>query len=474
MRKYYIKNEDEKHGLRTAYLVETDSHTLQWKTMTAEEAFEDDAAAWYLSFTPSNQYYQLKNAASGYYMTYASGFKTISRSKPTTADNIHLMRGRVNVDGHRGFYFIHPESSANPPVLNATANGKTGTAQWNISKKATAQRWLILTADEAMNFDNGNIDQARAELAEMIARIIKLAETPHTEDVEGADATLVATLTDIESQVVTCTKGKEVNALSEQARAAAVTFLSSVSATDVEQPFDLTFLIENPDFDNDGISGWTSTNGNPGYGAHASEFYERTFDFYQVLDDMPAGNYSLRANIFQRPGSNDVIYSPYNKGTAKITTSLYINKTSAAVKHILDDRQSKALFSDGGGHDVQMPDGTYIPNCKDGAVKYFAKGLYDSSVSGRLDEAGSSLRVGVKCTNASSYYWTMFDHFRLHFFGGAKTTDDIQEVVNEELKLNHDEVYDLQGRKIIDRRNVHRQLTKGLYIVGGKKVIITQ
>ena len=43
--KYYIKNEDEKYGLRSAYLVETATHTLEWKTMSAEEAAADDAAA---------------------------------------------------------------------------------------------------------------------------------------------------------------------------------------------------------------------------------------------------------------------------------------------------------------------------------------------------------------------------------------------------------------------------------------------
>lgn len=464
--KYYIKNEDAKHGLHSAYLVETDSHQLQWKTMDAEEAAADDAAAWYLTFTPANQYYQLRNAASGYYMTYASGIKTAERTKPTAADNFHLMRGRVNVEGHRGYYIIHPESSANPPTLVANANGKTGTASWNIAKSATTQRWLILTAEEALNFDNGNIDQARDELAEILARIRKLAETPHTENVEGADAVLETTLADIESQAETCTKGKEVSELIEQARTASVTFLSSVSASDMEQPFDLTFMMENPDFTNDGKAGWTSTNGNPGYGAQASEFYERTFDFYQVLDDMPAGNYTLRAYIFQRPGRNEDIYTPYDKGTAKITTSLYINKTSATVKHILDDRQSKALFNDGGGHDVQMPDGTYVPNCMDGAAKYFAKGLYDSSVSSKLDEAGSTLRVGVKCTSAPSYYWTMFDHFRLYFYGQNDKPLGIDENMKATEEGNN-AVYDLSGRRIAESQ----MLKRGIYIVNGKKVV---
>ena len=470
--KYYIKNEDESHGLRTAYLVETASHTLQWKTMTAEEAAADDAAAWYITFTPANQYYQLRNAASGYYMTYSSGIKTANRTKATDADNFHLMRGRVDVSGHRGYYIIHPESSANPPCLNATASGKTGSTPWNIAKSAKTQRWLILTANEALNFDNGNIDLARAELSDLLARIRQLAQTPHDEDVEGADATLTTALESIESQAAACTKGIEVNALADQARSAAVDFLSSVSVVDEAQPFNLTFLIENPDFDNDATTGWTSTNGAPGYDAQGAEFYEKKFDFYQVLNNMPAGKYELRANAFQRPGTYDSVLKPFLNGKAKVTTSLYINNTTATVKHICEDRQPNYLFNDGGwGSDSKLSDDTYIPNCMTGAEKYFAKGLYDSCVEAQLETKGTTLRIGIKCTSTSSAYWTMFDHFRLHFFGGANAPNGINEVESGKGNVqmaNGNNTYDLQGRRLTTSPK------KGLYIVGKKKVLVAQ
>ena len=305
----------------------------------------------------------------------------------------------------------------------------------------------------------------------MLARIRKLAETPHREDVAGADGTLSSTLAALESQAETCTKGIEVDALTQQARAAAVTFLSSVSVTDIEQPFDLTFMIENANFDKDAITGWTSTNGAPGYDAMGAEFYEKTFNFYQELDDMPSGNYQLCANAFQRPGSADNIYAAYSKGTSKVTTSLYINSTLAAVKHICDDRQPSALFNDGGwGSDKQMADGTYIPNCMVGAEKYFAKGLYESSVEAVLDEAGSSLRLGIKCTSAPTYYWTMFDHFRLYFYGGNNTMTGIKDIEYATVKKTGADsshaVYDLQGRRYNSEYN-----KKGIYIIGGKKVV---
>ena len=207
-------------------------------------------------------------------------------------------------------------------------------------------------------------------------------------------------------------------ALVEEARAAAVNFLSGVSATDVAQPFNLTFMLENPNFDNDATTGWTSTNGEPGYDAQGAEFFEKTFNFYQTMENMPAGVYELRANAFQRPGTYDAVLDPYLKGTAKVTTSLFIGNTAKAVKHICDDRQSSAVFNDGGwGSDKKLSDNTYIPNCMTGAEKYFARGFYERSVCAQQSTKGGSFRVGIKCTSAPTAYWMMFDSFRLYFFG---------------------------------------------------------
>ena len=133
---------------------------------------------------------------------------------------------------------------------------------------------------------------------------------------QHADATLNGTLADIENQAKTCTKGSEISALIEQARTAAIDFLSGVSVTDLENPFDLSFMIENPDFDNNVTSGWTSNAGAPGYDAKGAEFFEKTFNYYQTLDNMPSGNYRLRAYAFQRPGAYGSVLAPYNKGTA--------------------------------------------------------------------------------------------------------------------------------------------------------------
>ena len=472
--KYYIKNENENRGLHTSYLVETENHQLRWVQMSADEARNDDAAAWYLTFTPGNQYYQLRNAASGYYITYSGGFKTANHNTPTAADNLHLMRGRVDIKvgtggdqlTTRGYYIIHPESKSNPSVLTANANGQTGSTAFNIAKSATSQRWIILTDDDMQAFESGAVNAMRGELAEVIARIRELAKTPHTECVEGVDETLTNELATIENEANSTSVIAELSELVARARQAGMSFLENVSADHVEQPFDLTFMIQNPDFNTDATTGWNTASA-PGYGGGGAEFYEKTFNFNQTLSNMPSGVYDLHALAFQRPGETDAVYTQYAAGTSVVTSYLYIDNTSVTIKNICEDSQPSALFNDGGwGSDKRLGNGRYVPNCMDGAARYFNKGLYDNSVAMKLETSGSNMKIGIRCTQAGSYYWTMFDHFRLFFYGQNATILGVKNI-NMSSRPDDNAIYDLTGRRIHD----NTQLPKGIYIVGKKKVV---
>jgi hypothetical protein len=188
---------------------------------------------------------------------------------------------------------------------------------------------------------------------------------------------------------------------------------------------------------------------------------------------MPAGYYDLHASAFQRPGNPDAIYTPYKNGTARITTSLYINSTTEPVMHICEDRQSSAI---GNSYDSKMGDNKYVPNNMEGAEKYFAAGLYDSNVTARLNKKGK-LKLGIKCTSAPSYYWTMFDSFRLYFHGNNAAIVGVETIEHVTLNIEHSAgaVYDLSGRRIMVNGQwsmVNGKLPKGLYIVNGKKIYV--
>jgi hypothetical protein len=478
--KYYIKNEDENHGLRTSYLVENDSHRLVWKEMSAAQAAADDAAAWYLSFTPGNQYYQLRNAKTGYYMTYittgTNGIRTINRTgAPQANDNFHLMRGRVDVTSedftHRGYYIIHPQSyTATPAVLSAGSNGVTTTENFNLAYAATTQRWLILTAEEANLFDTGGSEEVRSELLDLLAAIRRMAATPHIETVADADVTLESELQSIEAQAEASTAAGELKSLMDSARDAAKNFLAGVSAQSLDQPFDITCLLVNPTLE-ENADGWDA---GEGYACSEGsvEYYEKTFEFYQVLTNMPAGSYEMHVQAFQRLGEVANIYEPWAAGTDKITTNMVIMTTRRPIKNICADASSSILYSGTEFEtDKAIADDLYVPNCMKGAALHFAEGSYENSMDYKLTTR-RNIRIGLACTRAGSANWVIFRNFRLFYYGDKEVITGIDELQGAKSdgqslmdNVQNEPIYDLSGRRVTTPQ-------KGLYIVGGRKVFI--
>ena len=398
--KYYIKNEAESRGRYTSYLV-ADGSTLRWAEMTAGEAAADDRAAWYITFTPENQYYQLRNAKTGQYLNYNNGIRMVSAT-----DNWHLMRGRVDVDGQRGYWIIHPESNWTPKCLQANANGTTAQATFNIANSAEAQRWLILTAEEAQTLEEKAIAVRKAELE----KYRRLLAVPHLEDVRNADATMQSALADVEARLETAATSAEVAALNDEAKAAAMTFLRSVTPTQPESPFDVTWLLVNPTV-SETIEGWTTSESITDQRENCVEFYQKTFDFSQTVTGLPAGTYGFGAQAFQRPGK------PASCSDAAVTTSLYAGNESQPVAHAVSEAQTAKV----GGSESEIG-GKYIPNDMTAAALYFAKGLYQDTVVTRI-EAEGALKVGIRCTSSAEGFWTIFRNFHLYYYGNVKPGD---------------------------------------------------
>ena len=147
--KFYIMCESKDRGLGTSYLKANGAGQLRWTNMTVAEAAQNDSAAWYITFTPENQYYQLRNAATGQYLSYAASIKTMAKTKLTANEDWHLMRGRVDVYGQRGYWVIHPSANWSPRCMMALANGNVLSGTFDLSNTATTQRWLIMTLDQA-------------------------------------------------------------------------------------------------------------------------------------------------------------------------------------------------------------------------------------------------------------------------------------------------------------------------------------
>ncbi len=462
--KYYLKNESEDRGLYDSYLIPNANGLLKWRRMTTAEATQNDSTAWYITFTPANQYYQLRNAATGQYLTFSGSIRTATHSAPTANDNFHLMRGRVDVlatnnSALRGYWIIHPTGNWEPKALQANVNGNTGTANFNIANNATAQRWLILTAEEAAAAERNSIAKLNEAIQQKVEHLKTLYAVPHQETIAGTDQQTQLTISQAES--LSANTPEAAAEMNGQLDTAVLDFLSGVVASDQEHPFDLTYYIQNPGMD--AAEGWSVS---PTINYSCAEFYEKTFDIYQTLPNMPKGTFRFAVQGFQRPGTSADSYSYYSAGTDKITCFIYAGSKTKKIVDICSDAQTSKV----GGKEATVGNNLYIPNDMQAASLYFQKGFYENSVESKLSTKGSTLKVGLRSSSMGSYHWVIFDNFRLFFLGDdeAPIVDGISTVRNTESIMHHgaaSSVYTISGQQLSAPR-------KGLNIINGKKIVV--
>ena len=460
--KYYLKNEDEERGLYTSYLIPTSTGMLKWRAMSAAEALQNDSAAWYITFTPSNQYYQLRNAATGQYMTYSSGFKTINHSTPNANDDFHLMKGRVDVSGMRGYWLIHPSGNWTPSCLAANANGATASKTFDLSNTATQQRWLILSADDIQTFESSAMTQLKAEVSNVLMPIKALYDVPHTTEPASASQAFADAISSIEQRMNNAAGVSDLTPLADEARQAALDFLNVATPTDIGQPFDLTYMIKNQGMD--ASDGWSVT---PAISYSCAEFYEKTFDFNQTVRNLPNGTFRVMVQGFQRPGTYTQAYNDYAAGTNNVNASFYFGSKSVKMRHIAEDAQTRKL---GVGSEVLVGGKYYVPDNMQAAANYFKKGFYENEVVTTLSSTSTSLKIGLRCSSMPSRYWVIFDNFRLYFYGSVSTevVTNINTATTAAATMT-DAVYTLDGRRVTSST---QQLKPGLYIVNGRKTVV--
>ncbi len=477
---YYIKSESTTYGLYSSYLQEDANGNIVWKEMTSAEAAKNDAAKWNVTFTPSNQYYQIRNVSTGKYMSYSqagtNGIKMVKRTTLTSSEDFQMMRSRTDVKttagslvtDQRGYWLIHPDKSTETPgCLAGASNGATQVSNFNIANNSKGQRWIFLTAGQAANMDNSSLLAARDEFTNAKTLVESIISAPHVEVVEGADAEMNGLIADYTSEVNSSTNTADIQKRATDIVSALKTYLGKIKAADMKNPIDITALVANPSFDNN-ASGWTLGTGNT-WRVGAVEFYETTTaNAMQTMKAMPLGTYTMKVHAFQRPGSNDAQFTAYKNGTDDITVSIWINATGLGrtfLKNVMADRSDKSLHAD----DKKMTDGTYVPNTMESAIAHFKAGYYDNEVTAYVDKAGD-IKLYLRGNNSATYSWTIFDDFRLYYHGPV-TKDEATAIKGVEVnptEKRSNAIYDMTGRYLGTDATA---LPHGLYIINGKKVI---
>ena len=456
----------------SANVTEQKDGRLVLKELSSEDVLTNDSAAWHVIFNAEKSLYRFKNVATGHVITYDTHTSSMRTGEASgTADDalFHLMRGRKDVvegSSVRGYWMIHNDGSENPKVMSAENGSTLTTATYNLGNDATAQRWLILDKNTMESIEMQAKKDYSKQLDDYLDLVKKLRSTPHREDIAGTDKAFDDGLEAIKSRRLTATSAGKLSSLVAEAHALAYNFLSHVTPLSKYEPFDLTFMVMNPGMDQ--LTGWT---GKPALNHSSGEFYQATFDFNQTVSNLPVGSYQLRVQAFQRPGSAETAYQAHMSGDDKVTTEIYLGDRSCKVKQAVTEARETPI---GVGNESMLPSNPakYIPNDMLSASEYFANGLYENNVSARVETENASLKLGIRCTFSDNMYWSIFDNFRLYYFGNMPF-DEVMPVKKIQMQTQSvsDRVFTIDGRAVNMHGKGVESLPHGVYIIGGKKVV---
>lgn len=202
-------------------------------------------------------------------------------------------------------------------------------------------------------------------------------------------------------------------------------------STTADNPVDQTSYITNPSYDNNNNTGWSGTA--PAFQSYTdAEFYNKTYDYRQVIKGLPKGVYAVTLQAFYRAGysgasaTNYINNTNYNAklfavgGDGDTLTANLINPVAEAID---------AQGDEGTWSEITKADGTtgYIPNNMQGAEWFFNQGHCNNQLYFSVD--GDSAIIGLRKTTTIDGDWTLFDNWGLKYYG--KGTDAYTKWLND-------------------------------------------
>ena len=209
-------------------------------------------------------------------------------------------------------------------------------------------------------------------------------------------------------------------------------------------PVEWTHKINNPRFDDDN-SGWNDaparggntggTNGNEGSFDDrnpCAEHYNKTYDTYQELTGLSNGVYAVSVQGFYREGGYAAAAPKHVAGTESLNAILYANDAEQPLMSIFEEAGKAS-----GGNTVTASgiDGAF-PNDMAAASYFFSAGLYWNTVY--VEVTDGTLKIGVKKSTSVGADWTIFDSFRLQYYGDDCT---VEQAKNAAVKKAWDDAY---------------------------------
>lgn len=193
---------------------------------------------------------------------------------------------------------------------------------------------------------------------------------------------------------------------------------------------DITRKIVNPSFDTGTSEGWTG-NVTVSKDYKNCEAYEKTFDLYQDITNIPDGVYELSVLAFQRVGTNEEASAAHDNGTENITAFIYANDLETPFTSPYTYGMKEPSGGDPADYKYNLNgEDVYIPNSMQGMAAAIAENPKAYTVTVPMLVEGGTLRIGVRAKKrpSNSHDWAIWDNFRLKYLGskgdalGAVTT----------------------------------------------------
>ncbi len=172
--------------------------------------------------------------------------------------------------------------------------------------------------------------------------------------------------------------------------------------------------ITNPDFDGSSNAGWTmsASAGSTNCSYEAQEFWNGTWNFYQTVS-LANGHYRLSVNGYHRPGDfSNMVAGSYE--SVAITSLLYANDTSTPLKSVYSESLSSNYRNGCWGYNSNGTTKWYPNNMEAGAY-CFSQGMYKNELE--FDVTDGSLIFGIINDTYVTGNWTMFDNWKLEYYG---------------------------------------------------------
>ena len=352
-------------------------------------------------------------AGKTYLMAYQVKYLT---STTAAGSEIYLKVSRTN----------DKTSNAEPSILiNSTAVGANGAWTQNFvyftnsspaySYVMARFRWL----NNRLGFDDFVLYEA-TEVANTTAlqAAITQAQALYNATANGADALQTAITT--AQGYLTSTSSPDVTLATTNLLTAIQTY-KYANASEAN-PLDMTSYIKNQGFDANDTVGWK---GAGTVNNHEVEFYQKTFNMYQIISGLPAGKYRLKAKGFERPKANDAGVA-YKAGTETIYAKLYASAPDYTDVTVPFNSIYKHSFTGTGNVSGYV-------NTMAGAETMFSNtttSYYDMTLSNIFLNTGDKLTVGAKSDFQQTGYWALFDNFKLEYLGAATTADQATALTN--------------------------------------------